>query len=299
MIKVLFYTQNRWAFGSIHHALAKELYQHGIYANLLDWTQPYTLDEFRLLNNTYDVFVTNPEAVMSLHSRGIPLKKIVTIAHGQWDLLLARQNNGVDFYNELKGYAVISEVLRQKSKEFGIPRIPSITPIGIHFDTFYDDISDRLQTVGYAGQKECINFFKQEIKRAKLVELATTELQGITLKTHGDYNHLCMPSYYKEIDCLIMASTEEAGGLPVMEAAAAGRLVMGTYVGYFEHNADKGAGIGLPMDHSEFILKTREHLSYYRDNPIQYREKCQSIQQFAKDNYDWSTVIDYWIQVLS
>lgn len=298
MIKVLFYTQNRWAFGSIHHALAKELFKHNIYANLLDWTQPYTADEFRLLNKTYDVFVTNPEAVLSLHSRGVPLNKIVTIAHGQWDLLLARHHNGVEFYKELKGYAVISNVLKQKSLEFGIGRIPDITPLGIHFDTFYDKISNRLSVVGYAGQKECINFFKQEIKRAKLVELATTDIQGISLVTHGDYNHLCMPGYYKDIDCLIMASTEEAGGLPVMEAAAAGRLVMGTYVGYFEHNADKGAGIGLPIDASEFITKAREHIIYFRDNPIQYRQKCESIQQFARENYDWSNVVKHWIQVL-
>lgn len=299
MIKVLFYTQNRWAFGSIHHALAKELYKHNIYANLLDWTQPYTADEFRLLNKTYDVFVTNPEAVLSLHHRGVPLNKIVTIAHGQWDLLLARQNNGTEFYNQLKGYAVISDVLKQKSLEFGISRIPDITPLGIHFDTFYDKVPDRLRVVGYAGQKECINFFKQEIKRAKLVELATTNIQDISLVTHGDYNHLCMPGYYKTIDCLIMASTEEAGGLPVMEAAAAGRLIMGTYVGYFEHNADIGAGIGLPIDASEFLTKAREHIIYYRDNPIQYKEKCESIQQFAKEHYDWSSVVQHWVKVLS
>jgi len=299
MLKVLFYTQNRWAFGSIHHALAKELYKHNIYANLLDWTQQYTADEFRLLNKTYNVFVTNPEAVLSLHHRGVPLNKIVTIAHGQWDLLLARQNNGVEFYNQLKGYAVISDVLKQKSIEFGIGRIPDITPLGIHFDNFYDKVPERLRVVGYAGQKECINFFKQEIKRAKLVELATTNIQDISLVTHGDYNHLCMPGYYKDIDCLIMASTEEAGGLPVMEAAAAGRLIMGTYVGYFEHNADIGAGIGLPIDASEFLTKAREHIIYYRDNPIQYKQKCESIQQFAKEHYDWSSVVQHWVKVFS
>ena len=299
MLKVLFYTQNRWAFGSIHHALAKELYKHNIYTNLLDWTQQYTADEFKLLNKTYDVFVTNPEAVLSLHSRGIPLNKIVTIAHGQWDLLLAKHHNGVEFYNELKGYAVISDILKQKSIEFGISRLPNITPLGIHFDAFYDKIPDKLSVVGYAGQKECLNFFNQEIKRAKLVELAVADIEGIQLFTHSNYNHLCMPGYYKEIDCLIMASTEEAGGLPVMEAAAAGRLVMGTYVGYFEHNADIGAGIGLPIDASEFITKAKEHIIYYRNNPVQYREKCQNIQQFAREHYDWSIVVKHWVDVLS
>jgi len=299
MIKVLFYTQNRWAFGSIHHALAKELYKHNIYSNVLDWTQSYSHDEFHLLNSTYDIFVTNPEAVMSLHSRGIPFKKIITIAHGQWDLLLARQNNGVDFYKELRGYGVISEILKQKSAEFGIQRIPNIVKLGIHFDDFYDNIHECLRTVGYAGQKICLNFDKVEIKRANLVEAAVIGLENINLITHGEYNHLCMPGYYKYVDCLIMASTEEAGGLPVMEAAASGRLVLGTPVGYFEHNARLGAGIELPIDAEQFVNKAREHITYYRDNPQQYRIMCQNIQQFARDNYDWSNVIHAWVELLT
>lgn len=299
MIKVLFYTQNRWAFGSIHHALTKELFKHNIYANLLDWTQSYTLEEFHLLNSVYDIFVTNPEAVISLHNRGIPLTKIITIAHGQWDLLLAKQNNGTEFYKELRGYGVISDILKQKSAEFGIERIPNVVPLGIHFDTFYDKIHDHLKVVGYAGQKECLNFYKVEIKRAKLIEEAVSILSDINLVTHGDYNHLCMPGYYKHIDCLIMASSEEAGGLPVMESAAAGRLVLGTPVGYFEHNAKLGAGIELPLEPTSFVNKAREHIAYYRDNPQQYRYMCQNIQQFARDNYDWSNVIHAWVELLT
>lgn len=298
MKKVLFFTQNRWAYGSIHHALCKELYKHNIYANLLDWTHPYSYEEFDLLNKTYDTFVTNPEAVIHLRNNDIPPEKIITIAHGQWDLLLAKQEVGVEFYNELKGYGVISQVLKEKSFEFGIERIPKITPLGIHFDVFYSKASDNLSIVGYAGQKECLNFFKQEIKRANLVEQAVRDLPGIRLVSHEDYNHLCMPSYYKKIDCLIMASTEEAGGLPVMEAAAAGKLVIGTPVGYFEHNAKRGAGIEVPIEENEFLHKTRQHILYYKDNPIQYKEKCESIQQFARENYDWSVVINEWVSLI-
>jgi glycosyltransferase involved in cell wall biosynthesis len=108
-----------------------------------------------------------------------------------------------------------------------------------------------------------------------------------------------MPNYYHDIDCLIMSSTEEAGGLPVMESAAAGRLVIGTPVGYFEYTAKFGAGIEVPLNENDFIHKTKEHIIYYRDNPIQYREKCQQIQQFARENYDWKYVIDKWIEILS
>lgn len=297
MLKVLFYTQNRWAFGSVHTGLIKELYKLNVYANLLDWSIAYTKNEFELLNKKYDIFVTQPDGVHVLHTGGIPYNKIITIAHGQWDLLLAIQNNKSDFFNELKNYCVISKILQQKSYEFGITRIPNITPIGIHFDSFYSKISNKLSVVGYAGQKECFNFYKQEIKRANLITQAVSNINDITFMAHEHFNFLCMPGYYENIDCLIMASTEEAGGLPVMEAAAAGRLVMGTYVGYFEDNADKGGGIGLPTDAASFIKKTKEHLIYYRDNPIEYRYKCQSIQQYAKENYDWNKVINFWLEI--
>jgi glycosyltransferase involved in cell wall biosynthesis len=230
MKRVLFYTQNRWAFGSIHHGLCKELYKHGIYANLLDWTIPYSQHEFDFLNRTYDVFVTTPEAVIPLHQRGIALNKIVSIAHGQWDILLAKRNSGVDFYSRLKGYAVISDVLKNKSIEFGVNRIPDIVKLGIHTDVFKRNISDRLLVVGYAGMKETKNFFGEEIKRGKLVEDAVTGM-NVDLRSFPEMNHLCMPSYYGIVDCVVMSSTEEAGGLPMMEAAAAGRLTIGTPVG--------------------------------------------------------------------
>lgn len=299
MIKVLFYTQNRWAFGNVHTGLIKELYKHGVYANLLDWSKPYRIEEFKLLQKKYDLFVTHPDAVHLLYEYNVPPNKIIAIAHGQWDLLLGLKNKGYNFFNEIKGYCVISNILKQKSLDFGISRIPNVTPIGIHVDMFYGKIHQNLETIGYAGHKECYNFFNQEIKRANLVIEATSDIQGLKLIVHDNFHHFCMPGYYEGIDCLIMASTEEAGGLPVMEAAAAGRLVMGTYVGYFEDNADKGGGIGLPLDAKEFVNKTKDFLIYYRDNPIEYQHKCESIQQYAKENYDWSHVINHWLEVLN
>ena len=139
MKKILFYTENRWAYGSIHHGLCKELYKYNIYANLLDWTANYTSEEFELLNNTYDLFVTNPEAVLHLHyNYGIPLSKIIAIAHGQWDILLAKKEANIDFYPELHSYAAIAQVLKDKSEEFNISVIPKVIEYGIHFDVFFD-----------------------------------------------------------------------------------------------------------------------------------------------------------------
>jgi glycosyltransferase involved in cell wall biosynthesis len=300
MKKVLFFTQNRWAFGSIHHALCKELYKFDIYANLLDWTVEYTRKEFDLLNDTYDFFVTMPDAVLQLHYKyGIPLEKIVSVAHAQWDVLLAKQQADFDFYPRLHKFSVISQVLKDKCNEWGISVNPMISKLGLHFDLFYGKPSTSLSKIGYGGSNEINNFFGQEIKRPKLIEEVIDGLEGFELVRHQFYNHMCMPAYYKSIDCIIMSSIEEAGGLPMMESAAAGRLCMGTPVGYFEHNSQNGGGILLPMDSESFVSNAKAALNYYKNNPEEYHKKCLDIQEYARYNYDWKYVIDGWIELFN
>ena len=302
MKKVLFYTQNRWAFGSIHHALAKELYKYGIIANLLDWTQQYSPDEIRLLNDTYDLFVTNPEAVVHLNRLGIPPNKLATVAHGQWDMLLARRDNGNIFYNEISKFGVVSNVLKTKAAEFGIERVPDVVPFGIHFDLFYRKPSDNLTRIGYGGAKETKNFFDLEIKRGHLVKQTVEKIPGINLVEHGFYNWMCMPGYYNSVDAVVVSSIEESAGLPSMEAAAAGRLVLSTPVGYFEEYGPAGGGIILPLGHpdeSKFCSALTESLEFYQQNSDAYVRKCLNVQEFARETYDWKKHIESWVNFLS
>ena len=104
-----------------------------------------------------------------------------------------------------------------------------------------------------------------------------------------------MPAYYKKIDAVIMSSTEEGGGLPMLEGAAAGRLCIGTPVGYLEENIN--GGIVVPIQSSDFVLQTTRVLEYYKNNPKEYYQKCVDIQEYARYNYDWSRVIDQWIKL--
>ena len=299
MLKILFFTQNRWAFGSIHHGLIKELYKHNIYANLLDWTKNYTEEEFIYLNNIYDLFVTTPEAVMSLHQiYKIPLNKIVTIAHGQWDLLLAKETWGTDFYSQIYNFGVVSEILKIKSHEFGISTIPKIVELGLHTDVYQCEPAQELKTVGYGGMKETKNYFEEDIKRGWMVETALQNL-GVNFKFNYELNHLCMPGYYQTIDCLVVSSSEESAGLPAMEAALAGRLVLGTPVGYFERNAKNGGGILLPLEPEQFIQKLKEYIIFYKNNPEEYRQACKQIQKYAQENYKWENKIDNWIKLFN
>lgn len=298
MKKILFYTETKWAYGIIHYALCKELYKHNILADVLNWDLQYSETEFTFLNDKYDLFVTTAPLVLKLHrDYKVPLNKICATAHGQWDILLAKHQADFDFYPHIHSFGVISNILKNKCKEWNISREPKVVETGIHFDLFYAPPSQQLKTIGYGGVKQTNNFFGQEIKRGHLVERACEGIKDIQLQTSGSYSYLCMPSYYKTVDAVVMSSSEEAGGLPMLEAAAAGRLPIGTPVGFFEENALKGGGILVPLDENEFVDKTKQTILYYKDNPNEYVNKCLEVQSYARDHYDWSSKIHMWIDL--
>lgn len=297
MKKVIFFTQNRWAFGSVHNGLCKELYKFDLLCNIFDWTKGYTADEIKMLADSYDLIATNPEfAGMLLIEHGVPASKIIAIAHAQWDILYSKHKYGLSFLKDIKSYAVISNILKIKSNEFRCPVIPKVVKYGLHFDLFYNKPSNHLVNVGYAGIKKTYNFYNQEIKRGNLSDLAI-KLAKLNPINNNNYNFLCMPSFYKSVDAVIMSSAEEGGGLPMMEGAAAGRLCIGTPVGYFENNS--GGGIVVPIESSEFVLQTSKILEYYKRNPKEYYQKCLDIQEYARYNYDWSEVIVQWASLLN
>ena len=297
--KVLFYTETKWAYGVIHNDLSKELYKHDIIADSLNWDLNYTQDEFDFFIRTYDIFVTSAPLVPKLHQHyNVPLHKIIATAHEQWDLYLANRDCGIDFFEDIKDFAVISNILVDLSKKLGIKKIPKITNAGINFDNFYTPINNSLKNIGYGGVKVSPNFFGTDRKRGHLVEKALEGIQNVNLITHNFYHYLCMPGYYGTLDCLVVSSSEEAGGMPAMEAAAAGRLVISTPLGYFEEHGPKGGGIVVPLDSEKFVQKTKETIIFYRDNPTLYKIKCQQIQQYARENYDWSKKIYPWLELL-
>ena len=84
-----------------------------------------------------------------------------------------------------------------------------------------------------------------------------------------------MPEFYRSVDAVVTSSISEAAQLPVMEAAAAGRLVIGTPVGHFPLRAYQGGGIIAPAAADKFRAFTAATLRYYKDNPTAYVEKCR------------------------
>src|SRR5206468_4289639 len=103
--------------------------------------------------------------------------------------------------------------------------------------------------------------------------------------------------YYGTVDAVLMTSMIEAAGLTVLEAAAAGRLVIGTPVGHFPLRAYQGGGIIAPIEERKFVEFTVASLRYYKDNASAYVDKCASIQEAARQ-FDWAYAIGEWIELI-
>lgn len=290
--KVLFFFENDWAFGQIHNALAKRLYQYKIYCHVLDWRTSYSHQEFLYLQSKFDAIVTVPSVIDCLISYDVPLSKVIGVAHHEKDIILGLQKIGNRF-EELLGYGVIHKHLVEVSAKAGIKRIPKIVPNGLDFDYFYNPVKDKLEIVGYAGAITSAMSDSSEFKRSYLISPIINKT-NLTLKLHNRMHHLCMGGYYQSVDSILVTSKYEGCGLPAMEAAAAGRLVLGAKVGCF----DGSAGLLCRTPDEEFITDAIDHLERCKD-PAVYKEHCERFQQYARDHYDWSQVVNNYVDLLS
>jgi hypothetical protein len=295
--RVAFFTHTQWALGSIHTALCKELYEYGIDADLIDWEKEYTSDDWMAFDRTYDIFVTLPgSGVSALTSAGVPYSKIVAIAHGRYDL-----DAGVALGNDfsaLKGFAGIATSLVDDAKRLGISRTMSLVRNGIHVDRFDMPISRKLSVIGYAGADTAYTHSGTEWKRSKLAEEIATRV-GLPLVKAGFRPFLSMPDFYRGIDCVVVSSDEnEACGLPILEAAASGRLPLSARVG-ITCEFKSPPGIIVPTKSEDFVEAAVERLSELVASPAKYHSMCETARAYARKNYDWSVVAPEWAKVVS
>ena len=298
MKKIVFYMEPTWAFGTIHYELCKYLWGYGFDCQLLPWNQSYSLDEMQELIDTTDLFVTTPHGwrLLGYSYKIFDPGQCVVISHSKLDMdELIEMHGSEDFYKFHK-YGAVSEWLSEVSTQLGITRPAIVTPLGINTSSFYSKPNDSLRTVG------CMNLGQvgvhQKIKRPWLLEV-TTQRAGLNIRAAASYHHsfITMPGFYKSVDAILIASTEEGAGLPLLEAGAAGKLVISTPVGHYHRVGNNGAHF-VPIVEHEFIEQTVELLSYYKSNPEQYRQRCLEIQHHAQ-SYDWKYVIDKWVEILS
>jgi len=298
MKKIVFYMEPTWAFGTIHYELCKYLWGYGFDCQLLPWNQSYSLAEMQELIDTTDLFVTTPHGwrLLGYSYKIVDPQQCVIISHSKLDMDELIELHGSDDYYKFHKYGAVSKWLSQVSIELGITRPAVVTPLGINTNSFYSKPNNSLQVVG------CMNLGQvgvhQKIKRPWLLEIAT-QRAGLQIKAAASYHHsfITMPGFYKSVDAVLIASTEEGAGLPLLEAGAAGKLVISTPVGHYSRVGNAGANF-VPIAEDEFIEKTVEILSYYKANPEQYRQRCLEIQHHAQ-SYDWKYVIDKWVEILS
>lgn len=287
---VLFFTQNRWAFGQIHHALTKHLWTHGIYCNLLDWTTGYSQKEHDYLKRCYHWVCTMPEAIGHLKGYGWDLNRIVAVAHCERDLVLAISNAGEAVFDQIGSFAVVNQHLAKTSEQLGIRRKPVVVRVGLDTRHFQAPVPESLKVIGYAATKTFTLSNGEECKRGHLVEAVAAET-GLEFKAHEFYHHFAMPGYYRDIDAVLVSSNYETVGLPGLEAAAAGRLVLSTEVGYF----DGSYGVKCRICEDEFKEDAIKNLRHYAANPHEFRMACIGYRKAVQEKYDWTKCVSDWL----
>lgn len=293
------FTEPEWAFGSIHYELAKYLFQYGYNCHLLSWQKNYTIQEMIELDSVTDIYLTNPHGYRYLvhNFARVRPSKIVAVAHGKVDLEDLILNHGYDDFDRMRRFVGVSEWLQDVAKNLGIRRPMEVAHLGINFNTFYSPPSLGLATVGYAGAFNPGGHFP--IKRTHLIQKAVS-MAGLAFKASMPYNNsfINMPGFYRSVDAVIVASLEEGAGLPALEAAAAGKVVITTPVGHYKNRITSKGADCVSIDENKFIEETVELLIKYKENYSLYRERCLEIQEHAK-TYDWKYVLDKWIALLT
>ena len=116
----------------------------------------------------------------------------------------------------------------------------------------------------------------------------------VAIHYHNSFN--TMPGFYPTVGAVVISSTHEGAGLPALEAAAAGRLVISTPVGHWDRVGYKGA-VEVPIDEVQFVDRCAGALSFYKNNPKDYEARCYGIREHAK-GYDWQYHIESWINLI-
>jgi hypothetical protein len=296
---VLIYGYTKWSHGRVYYDLCKHLHRRGYIVDILDWRVNHAAYIGEIIPY-YDLFITALDGVGTLVDKySVPYDRIIAISHHELDIRMLIEQKGFEVFEKFANYGVVSEFIYCASQMRGVPRVPMVASLGINFLEFYSKIPERLETVGYASSMSVKNY-GVEWKRGELAEAAAREA-GLAFKVAGSTGNQMsfhdMPDFYRTVDAVLTSSISEAAQLPVMEAAAAGRLVIGTPVGHFPRRAYQGGGILAPVEAERFKAFTAAMLRYYKENPAAFTDMCHSIQEAAR-NFDWQYTIDEWVALI-
>lgn len=299
-LRLIAYTFNEWAFGSLHYELAKFLHPLAIDMSLLPWTPHYSEREMTELASGVDLFMTQPDAAPVLVKRfNISPEKILVVGHSIYDFHVLQKEPFYENFHlkELGIYrniGVISESLKAQLKELEPSLDPVVLPLAINYNKFYQEPARELRTLGYAGKMHRDDE-GYDCKRGHLVQ-RVAEQTGLELKIAEQYHNsfVTMQGFYKNVDCVLISSAEqEAGGLPAFEAAAAGRLVLSTPVGHIGERGMSSCADILPVEEDQYVQEAVNRIRYYIEHPDKFLERTTELQDNAVSN-DWCMVAPRW-----
>ena len=242
-----------------------------------------------------DIVMTLPEGVASLVSRySVPRNRIFVVAHDEQDI----QNHlkvGCTF-DGLAGFGVVSDSLACSSLAVGVARVPDVLRLGIDFKKYRREPTKKLERVGYATTMSRTNIYGVERKRGEIAKRCADRagLEWVhpvppDKPVHKD----SLPDHFTRFDALLMTSLSEGAGSPPLEAAATGRLVLGTPVGQFPRLAVEGVGLMGPLGAQEFEEWAVSELKFFAKRPASFRKQVERGQN-AAENRDWSNVVVDW-----
>lgn len=297
--KLLIHGYTQWSHGRVYYDLCKHLSERGYIVDILDWRADHAAYVREILP-FYDLYMTALDGVRPLvDSYGAPYEKIIALSHHEFDMRMLIEQKGLDVFGKFANFGVVSESLYSASQMLGISRAPQVAPLGVNYSEFHAEIPRRLVTVGYASSMSATTY-GIEWKRGELARAAAKEA-GLEFKVAGSTGKQIsihdMPDFYRSVDAVVNSSLSESGPLTVLEGAAAGRLVICTPVGHFPRRAYEGAGVLAPIEAHKFKTFTAETLKHYRENPLEFVDKCKSIQDAAR-LADWQYLIDDWMNLI-
>jgi hypothetical protein len=289
-VKTLIYCDTGWSLGQLYSAVAPSLG-----ADFVSWTKWYPPEFFQ----KYDRILTlaGPGSNALHDTSGVPREKMIVVAHADEDIVRMVSHDGDEGVRQYAGFGVVSDTLACVSLSLGLTRVPTVLRQGISCASYACDPAERLRTVGYAAVMSRSNAFGVEIKRGELVR-KVVEGMGLRFEpamARGRLTREQMPGYYRSVDAVVCSSLQEGGAMPPYEAAAAGRLVVGTPVGDFPRLVLEGMGVMGPLNDEPFAEFLEQTLRYYLSNRRNFQLKCRAIQAAAQGR-DWFAVVDDWVK---
>jgi len=282
--KIAIFSEKKWAFGRIHHALIKHL-KHLYDFEYFDWAKSEDCERFfRKEWKNFDIILGNTVITYSMVETGwlpfVPqdyLDKCIAVGH------TSAMNHPIlrEYVKNTQGplyCGITQQVVDVIYEEYQVKC--ELTHTGIDLDHFYPTrIITSIKRAGIIGNPDTSIDIKRLDMFRDICTLANIEPVYIFGKDFELHHKL-----YEDIDVFMYTSSIEGAGLGILEAACCGIPVITTKVGYSLYLKNIKT-----FDTVEEAVKLIQWLG---DNIKDYTDK---LSQEIRDEWNWDNVCEkYW-----